>query len=221
MTEDDFRIARTQAPAAKAKQALMIAANELGVFTFYFPFQLSDPAQRKSLRAMLASQFGTAVALPEMHTVTIPGNPQDGTFTLTFDWHPGSHRGRLRHTETTAPIDVNASEQDVQDVLAGLIKLRGDVTVTSGPGRSFLLTFHHHEDIEITAAGPFNSGTTPKVTVSRPAGVFHLVVLDNIPILVPEDDALGFTIGVVLARLGVEAARRVSYRPEMLPVAKR
>jgi len=119
MTESaPFRIAAKQAPAAKAKQALMIAANELGVFTFYFPCQLADAEQRDSLRALLAEQFGAKIPMPE---------------------------------ETT--------------------------------------------------------------------GVFHLVVLDDVPLLIPENDALAFTFGVVLARLGLDAARRVSYRPEMLPAA--
>jgi hypothetical protein len=114
-----FRIAAKQAPAAKAKQALMIAANELGVFTFYFPCQLGDAEQRESLRTLLAEQFDSAIPMPE---------------------------------ETT--------------------------------------------------------------------GVFHLVVLDGVPLLIPENDALAFTAGVVLARLGLDAARRVSYRPEMLPAPK-
>jgi len=119
MTEPTFRIAERQAPAAKAKQALMIAANELRVFTFYSPYQLADPGQRESLRVQLAEQFGATIPMPQ---------------------------------ET--------------------------------------------------------------------AGVFHLVVLDGVPLLIPENDALAFTFGVVLARRGLDAARRVSYRPEMLPAPK-
>jgi hypothetical protein len=119
MTDSDFRIASKQAPAAKAKQALMIAANELGVFTFYSPYQLSDPDQRDALNVQLDEQFGAAIPMPK-----------------------------------------------------------------------------------------------------DTAGVFHLVVLDGVPLLIPENDALAFTFGVVLARLGLDAARRVSYRPEMLPAPK-
>lgn len=116
MTKSVFRIRTNQAAAARAKQALMIASNELGIFTYYWPHQLADPAQRDSLLHMLAEQF----------SATLP---------LTDD----------------------------------------------------------------------------------PSGVFYLVVLDDEPILVPEADALAFTLGVVLGRRGIEEARRVSYRAEMLP----
>jgi hypothetical protein len=51
-------------------------------------------------------------------------------------------------------------------------------------------------------------------------GVFFLLELDDVPILLAENDALPFILGVVLAKRGLEAARRVSYRPEMLPAAK-
>lgn len=116
MTDTEFRIAAKQAPAAKAKQTLMIAANELGVFTFYFPCQLSDPDQRASLQHMLADRYRASIPMPE--------------------------------------------------------------------------------------------GTT---------GVFHLIELDGLPMLIPENDALAFALGVVIARQGLAGARRVSYRPEMLP----
>jgi hypothetical protein len=61
--------------------------------------------------------------------------------------------------------------------------------------------------------------TIPLPPADKP-GVFYLVVLDGTPVLVPENDALAFTLGVVLAKEGVEVARRVSYRAEMLPVRK-
>lgn len=51
-------------------------------------------------------------------------------------------------------------------------------------------------------------------------GVFFLLELDGVPIVLPENDALPFILGVVLAKRGLEAARRVTYRPEMLPASK-
>lgn len=210
MTRAPFRIAAKQAPAAKAKQALMIAANELGVFTFYFPIQLADPAQRHSIRRMLADQFGIALALPDVHHVAISGRPDGGTFTLTY----GS-------TQTTGPIPHDATPEQVAAALRALDGIDDDVTVTS-IGTQYVVTFDlaEHDRPKLTAAADFTGGTNPGISVQRPAAVFHLVVLDGQPILLPEDDALAFTFGVVLARRGLDAARRVSYRPEMLPAPK-
>lgn len=116
MTEPTFRIAAYQAPAAKAKQAAMIAANELGIFTYFWPVQLADAEQRDSLRRLLAEQYGSEIPMP---------------------------------ADTT--------------------------------------------------------------------GVFLFIELDGVPALIPENDAPAFVLGVVLGKRGLDAARRVTYRPEMLP----
>lgn len=117
MTET-FRIAAKQAPAAKAKQSAMIGSDELEVFTYYFPFQASDPKQCASVQAWL-DQRGVDIAWP-----------------------------------------------------------------------------------------------------AETGGVFLLLELDGVPIVLPENDALPFILGVVLAKRGLDAARRVTYRPEMLPAPK-
>jgi hypothetical protein len=49
------------------------------------------------------------------------------------------------------------------------------------------------------------------------SAVSYLLVVNGVPVLVPEDDVQPFVAGVVLALAGVDAARRVSYRPDMLP----
>ncbi len=120
MTESDFRIAPAQALAAKAKQALMIGADELRLFTYYSPYQLGDADQRASLLHTLEEQWGATISLPE-----------------------------------------------------------------------------------------------------APTGVFYLVVVDDEPVLVPESDALPFTLAIALATGGPDLARQVSYRPEMLPISRR
>jgi hypothetical protein len=47
--------------------------------------------------------------------------------------------------------------------------------------------------------------------------VSYLVVVNGLPVLVPEEEAQPFALALVLALAGVKAARRVSYRPDMLP----
>lgn len=118
MTDAPYRIAPKQAPAAKAKQALMIGSDELGAFTYICPYQIGDEQQRLAVEGMFTNMG---------HTLALPDDA---------------------------------------------------------------------------------------------AGVFYLIVMDSVPIMVPETDAVAFTMGVVLARLGLDAARRVSYRSEMLPAPK-
>lgn len=113
------RMLPAQATGAKAKQAAMIAANELRLLTYREGYQLADPAQRASLEYTLREEFDTAIALPEV--------APDGS------------------------------------------------------------------------------------------AVSYLLVVNGVPVLVPEDDMQPFIAGVVLALGGVGPARRVSYRPDMLP----
>lgn len=47
--------------------------------------------------------------------------------------------------------------------------------------------------------------------------VSYLVVVNGVPVLVPEEEAQAFALATVLCLAGVEAARRVSYRADMLP----
>lgn len=117
-TEPYARILSEQSTGSKAKQALMVASQELGVFTYREGYQLSDPDQRDALEHTLRHEFNTSIALPEV----------------------------------------------------------GDIYTVS-----------------------------------------YLVVINGAPVLVPEEDAVQFTLGAVLALAGVQAARRVSYRPGMLP----
>lgn len=119
MPDLPFRIAPGQADWAMRTQSLMVAANELRVFTYREPYYLGNPDQRASLEYTLLTEFGATFPLPD----------------------------------------------DTR-------------------------------------------------------GVFYLIVLDGSPVLLPEEDANAFAFGVVLARQGLQAARRVSYRPEMLPDPK-
>jgi hypothetical protein len=205
-----FRIAAKQAPAAKAKQSAMIGSDELEVFTYYFPFQMADPKQRASVRAYLA-QRNTGIPLPEVQVINIFGQPTEGTFTLKV--------GR----KTTSPLELDAPAEKVQEELQGL-RAAGTPTVTGSAATGYVVTFPDTGKVapEITATWSFtyDKGPEPGVTISTPPGVFFLIDLDGVPLTLPEDDALPFILGVVLAKRGLEAARRVSYRPEMLPAAK-
>lgn len=51
------------------------------------------------------------------------------------------------------------------------------------------------------------------------SSVFYLIVdlKTRIPILLPEGDVVPFVLALVFARQGIDAARRVTYRAEMLP----
>lgn len=61
------------------------------------------------------------------------------------------------------------------------------------------------------------------VTVPLPAvpaggrAVFYLIVADGVPVLLAEDEVLPAVVLYALAKGGLDAARRVSYRPETLP----
>lgn len=51
-------------------------------------------------------------------------------------------------------------------------------------------------------------------------GVFYPIVdLDQrLPVALPEADVVAFVLGYGLARGGIDAARRLTYRPDMLPL---
>jgi hypothetical protein len=111
-----FRIAANQSLPAKAKQALMIANQELGILIYREPVQIANADQRASVLHLVNTEFNCTIALP----------------------------GRQR-------------------------------------------------------------------------GMFYLVVFDGVPSLIPESDVLPVVWAYALAKGGIEMARRVSYRPEMLP----
>lgn len=58
-------------------------------------------------------------------------------------------------------------------------------------------------------------------------GVFYLIVIEDPaapgkkprrrPVLLPENDVQAWVVGYAVAKVGIELARRVSYRAEMLP----
>jgi len=66
-------------------------------------------------------------------------------------------------------------------------------------------------------------------TIPLPAdgGVFYLIVVEDPakaggkpkrrPVIVPENDVQAWVVGYAVAKVGIEQARRVSYRAEMLP----
>ncbi len=120
LPDTGFRIAAHQAMAAKAKQALMIADEELRLLLYRQPYQLANDMQRASLLNTLREEF----------------------------------------------------------------------------------------DAEI-----------PLVTLDRKTTGF-LVVYDGTPIIVYEADALPFVLGIALATGGIDMARRVSYRVDMLPAPR-
>lgn len=130
MTDVLFRIAADQSGGTIAKQALMVASNELGVLTYRQPYQLADAAQRDCLLHTLNTEFDTTIPLP-----------------------------------------------------------------------------------------PIKYDNVGKARKARSA-IFYLIVDLELkqPVLLPENDVVPFVLGLVLARCGIEAARRVTYRAEMLPV---
>lgn len=68
MTERPFRIAAGQSGGTVARQALMIAANELGVLGYRQPYQLGDSTQRTHLLHTLNTEFNTTIPLPPKDT---------------------------------------------------------------------------------------------------------------------------------------------------------
>lgn len=60
---------------------------------------------------------------------------------------------------------------------------------------------------------------TAKAHVPKKSTVY-LVVVAGTPVLVHENDALAFTLGLALAKGGIDMARRVSYRLDMLPLPR-
>lgn len=59
-------------------------------------------------------------------------------------------------------------------------------------------------------------GTNPPVWEPR-SMVSYLIIIQGLPVLVPEEDVLPFVLATVLSQAGPDAARRVSYRADMLP----
>jgi hypothetical protein len=212
VTESDFRIAPKQALAAKAKQALMIASTKLEILTYYSPYQLADPVQRASLRRTLAEQFNTGAVLPDIRVISITGKPAGGTFALTCDEH------------ITKELDIKrAAAEDIKASLMEIPSLADvEFTVAGGLNVGYVVAFPDSiaDAPELTASGSFTGGHNPAINVSRPSAVVYLVVVNDEPILVPENDVLPFTLGIALATGGPEMARKVSYRPEMLPVRR-
>jgi|ERR1051325_9042270 hypothetical protein len=51
--------------------------------------------------------------------------------------------------------------------------------------------------------------------------VYYLIVLldERQPVIIPESEVVAFVFGYVLGKAGIDAARRVSYRPDMLPAS--
>lgn len=112
------------------------------------------------LQFLIGGNVITRAGTAEVQTVTITGTPTGGTWTLTYDG------------QTTAPLDFDATNTEVDSALEALSNLEpGDVTVTGGPGPgtpyTVTFTIAQGDVAQMTADGSgLTGGVAPAVTVT-------------------------------------------------------
>lgn len=143
------------------------------------------------LRGVLGASSSASVAgTNEIQTITITGAPTGGTFQLRF------------RSETTAPINWNATSANVKTALDALASLApGDTTAAGGPlpttpvTITFTGTYAAENVPPITAVTPhaLTGGTTPTVAVTTTTpgvgviGTHTITPADTLPWLTVEE----------------------------------